>query len=72
MGQLYEKMEMTMKIYGLSERTQKAYLTEMRKFVKFFMISPDKMTKEQLYEYQKYLINERNAGHSTMKIVVNS
>ena len=65
-------MQTALKIYGLAERTQKLYPDEMKKFVAFFKISPDKMTKEHIYQYQSYLVNEKKIGHSGFKIVVNA
>ena len=72
MGYFYDKMQTTLKIYGLADRTQKLYLTQMKKFVAYFNISPDKMTKEHIYQYQSYLVNEKKIGYSGFKIVVNA
>ena len=33
----------------------------MRKFVKFFNIPPDKISKEHIYDYQAYLVNDKKA-----------
>jgi hypothetical protein len=48
------------------------YLTEMKNLAKFFNISPDLLTKDNIYQYQEYLINEKQTGHSSMKIIINS
>ena len=72
MGYFYDRMQTTLKIYGLAERTQKLYLTEMRNFVKFFNIPPDRISKEHIYDYQAYLVNEKKVGYSAFKITVNS
>ena len=72
MGEFKDKMLTMMKVYGLSERTQKMYLNEMKKFVGYFMIAPDKMTKDHIFKYQDYMINKMKAGHSSIKIMVNS
>jgi hypothetical protein len=52
MGHLHDKMQTKMKILGLAEKTQKHYLTEMIKFVKFIKFSPDKVTQDHIYRYQ--------------------
>lgn len=72
MGYLYDKMHTTMKIYGLAEKTQKHYLNEMIKYTKHFNISPDKLTKDHIYQYQEYLINEKKIGYSAFRIMVNA
>jgi len=72
MGYLYDKMQTTMRIYGLAERTQKHYLTEMKKYTKFFNVSPDKLTKDHIYEYQSYLVNEKKISYSSLRIMVNA
>lgn len=72
MGYLYDKMQTTMKIYGLSESTQKHYLSEMRKYTKFFNISPDKLNGDHIYLYQEYLVNQKKIGYSSFRIMVNA
>jgi integrase/recombinase XerD len=72
MGIFFERMYNMLKIHGMSNSTIKNYLTEMRKFVQFFMISPDKLTKEHIYQYQSYLVNDKNVGYSSFRISVNA
>jgi hypothetical protein len=72
MGHLHDKMQTKMKIHGLAERTQKLYLEEMVKYVKYFNISPDKLTKDHIYNYQSFLVNEKKVGYSSFRIMVNS
>jgi len=57
MGILKEKMIASLKIRGYSERTQKIYIEQMIRFVRYFNISPDKLTKEHIFEYQRFLID---------------
>jgi hypothetical protein len=72
MGQLKDRMATVMKIHGLANSTQKHYLAEMVKFTKFFNVSPDKLTKEHIYQYQDYLVNQKKVSYSALKIIVNS
>jgi integrase/recombinase XerD len=57
-----DKMLTEMKIRGYSERTQATYLGCMLRFVKHFMISPDKLTLDNINEYQSYLVNEKKVS----------
>ena len=72
MGYFYDKMATTMKIYGLAERTQKRYLDEMKKYIGYFNISPDKLNEKHIYIYQSYLVNQKKIGYSSFRIMVNA
>ena len=68
----YEKMLTSLKIHGMSNSTIKNYLAEMKKFVGYFMIPPDKLTKKHIYQYQAYLVNDKKVGYSSFRIMVNA
>ena len=51
---------------GLSNSTKKAYLSSMRKFVNYYDISPDKITLEQIRDYQHYLIKKKKLSGRTV------
>lgn len=72
MGKYYDMMLTSLKIYGMSNSTIKNYLAEMKKYVEYFMIPPDKLTKEHIYRYQAYLINDKKVGYSSFRIMVNA
>jgi integrase/recombinase XerD len=72
MGMFYKRMLTTLKIHGMSESTINNYLAEMNKFIKFFMVPPDKLTKENIYQYQAYLVNDKKVGYSSFRIMVNA
>ena len=57
-----EKMITEMKIRGLSKKTQHLYADCMLKFVKHFMIPPDKLTLDHINQYQSHLVNVKNAS----------
>ena len=72
MGMFYEKMLTSLKIHRMSNSTIKNYLAEMKKFVGYFMIPPDKLTKKHIYQYQAYLVNDKKVGYSSFRIMVNA
>lgn len=59
MGQFKKAMCDQIRIRGMSPQTQRVYLDEMKKFVKYFMIPPDQITLKQITEYQVYLVNKK-------------
>jgi site-specific recombinase XerD len=65
MGAIKEKMKRDMEIRGLSPRTQENYLGCIKLFVKYFMISPDKLGLEDIYTYQAYMIRDRKVAENT-------
>lgn len=64
MGYFSQKMEEDMMIRGLSPKTHRCYLACMKDFVRFFMISPDKLSLEHIREYQVYLTKEKKLSWS--------
>ena len=55
MTQLRTKMIRAMELKNLSDHTQRAYLTAVTGFARFYNQSPDKMTKEKIEDYLLYL-----------------
>ena len=70
MGYFSEKMKEDMMIRGISPRTQKAYLAYVRRFVKYFMISPDKLNKEDIRKYQVYLTKGKDISWTYFNLQV--
>ena len=70
MGQLQDKMTAEMKIRGLSPSTIQAYIRSMKKFTKYFNISPDQLSLDDIKEYQLYLINDKKAKWTTFNHAV--
>lgn len=68
MGKFYEKMKDDLELKGLSERTQKLYLGEMRRFVKHFYKSPDNLGEEEIKEYLLYLLREKKCSTSSVNL----
>lgn len=64
MGALRDKMENDLKIRGFSENSIKAYLRHMRDVTIYFKKSPDILTLDDIYEFQKYITEEKNYSWS--------
>lgn len=69
MGYFKQEMSKQIRIRGLSPNTERVYLEEMRLFVRYFMLPPDKITLKQINEYQTYMVN-RNVSWAKFNIAV--
>ena len=54
MSYLGRKMNEDLQLKGLSERTQSAYLREVRKLKHYFKKSPEQINKKELTDYFIY------------------
>lgn len=72
MGIFKQRMINEMTIRGLSPNTQRTYLENITKFVKFFNKSPDLITLDDIYYFQLYLKQKKNAAWNTFNLYVNS
>ena len=70
MGRFRDLMEQDLKIRGFSEKTRKTYLAQVRDLVRHFMIPPDRLTIEQINEYQRHLVEVRKLSWSSLNIAV--
>ncbi len=70
MGKFYDLMDREIRVRGLSERTRETYLRSMRCFVRYFMLSPDRLTVEHVKQYQLHLTKERRVAWSTFNVHV--
>jgi integrase/recombinase XerD len=66
MTQLREKMIREMELRNLSKNTQKSYLQAVCGLAKYYMQSPDKMTKEMIEDYLLYLKKEKGKALTTI------
>ncbi len=66
MGKLREKMIEDMKLNGLSESTQLAYIKQVKLYALHFNQSPDKLTEEELRKYILYLQGIRKVSNATL------
>ncbi|MBN1545709.1 MAG: site-specific integrase [Syntrophaceae bacterium] len=66
MGKLRNRMEMDMKLRGLSPRTISSYLACMKNIAIHFGKSPAKLGEEEIRHYLYYLIEERMASQAVI------
>lgn len=57
----------TMKLHGLSENTQRSYVTSVKGLAAYYRKSPDTLTDEQIRAYFRYLIEERKLARSSCR-----
>jgi integrase/recombinase XerD len=66
MTELREKMIREMELRSLSENTQKSYLQSVSGLAKYYMQSPNKVTKEMIEDYLLYLKKEKGNAPTTV------
>ena len=66
MTELREKMIREMELRNLSKNTQRSYLQAVYGLSKYYMQSPDKMTKEMIEDYLLYLKQEKGDALTTI------
>lgn len=57
---------------GLSDRTQEAYVHQVYQLARFYGVSPDKLSEEQVRRYLLHLASERKLAASTINQAVNA
>lgn len=57
---------------GMSERTQEAYVHQVYHLAKFYRLSPDQLSEEQVRQYLFHLASERKLAASTVNQAVNA
>ena len=62
MTSLRQRMTDDMKIRNLAVNTQKAYLSQVTSFAKYFSQSPEELGPEEIREYQIHLIEDKQLG----------
>ncbi|MBC8421385.1 MAG: site-specific integrase [Actinobacteria bacterium] len=66
---LRKKMIGDMQLHHFSQSTQKSYEVSVFKLAKYYHISPDKISEDQLKDYILYLINERSLKWSSINTI---
>jgi site-specific recombinase XerD len=69
MTTLREKMIGDMQLHHFTESTQKSYLIAVYGLAKYYHMSPDKISQNQLKDYILYLINDRHYKWSTINTI---
>ncbi len=68
MGMLKDRMEQSMQLRHLSERTIAAYLYHVREYTRYFGVSPDQLGEEQVRQYLLYLFEEKKVSWSSVNV----
>ena len=68
MSALRKKMIRDLELRRFSVSTQKSYIAAVRGLAKYYMISPDKVSKEQLLDYVHFLITKRKLSYSSLNV----
>ena len=68
MGHLRDKMETDLKLAGRSESTRKVYLGCARRFVKFYMRSPEDLGLPEVRKFLLFLVEERKVAEGTLRV----
>jgi len=55
-------MQADLQLRGLSPKTQKAYLNQVRDFARYFKKSPDQLGESEVKEYLLYLLMEKKTS----------
>jgi len=72
MGIFKQRMIDELTIRGLSENTKRHYLSCAANFIRFCRKAPDQITLDDIYYFQLYLKQKKNAPWNTFNLYVNS
>lgn len=70
MGQLRDRMDADLQLAGHSETTRTSYMGCAKRFVKYFMLSPELIGEGQVREFLLHLIHERNFAVGTRLVYI--
>jgi site-specific recombinase XerD len=70
MGTLRDQMMADFQLKGLTLKTQKIYLREVRNYAKYFNKSPEELGEKEFKEYLLYLLKKRNLSEGTFRFYV--
>lgn len=70
MTTLRQQMIQDMRVRGLSETTQTAYVRAVAQFARFYGRSPDRLSEREIQRYLVHLSQEKGLSHSTCNQVV--
>ena len=56
MGKLRDQMQADLELRGITPKTQKSYLREVRNFARYFGKSPEELGESEVKQYLLYLL----------------
>ena len=65
MSELRERMIRDLKLAGLDEGTQRAYLRAVRQLAAYYMLPPDQLSERQVEDYILYVRDELAVAKGT-------
>lgn len=68
MGELRDKFTTYMTLRGFSPRTHESYMHAMEELVRFYRVSPDRLSNEQIQRFLNHIITERKLEWSTVNV----
>ncbi len=72
MTQLRQQMVDAMTVCGFSPRTHKSYLMAVRDLARYYHLSPDQLSIDQLQGYFLYLVKERGLSDASCRLYRNA
>jgi len=70
MTELRRRMTEEIQLRGLSPKTGRSYVDEVGRLARYYNMSPDKITYDQVREYFLYLLNDRKLSRSSMTVAL--
>ncbi len=67
MSELRERMIRDLKLAGLEEGTQQAYLRSVRQLAAYYMLSPERLSERQVQDYILYVRDELAIAKGTFE-----
>jgi hypothetical protein len=67
MGNLRDQMLADLQLRGITRRTQKTYLREVRNLARYFKKSPEELGESEIKEYLLHLLKERKVSEGTFR-----
>ena len=67
MGELRERMIRDLRLAGLEEGTQQAYLRAVRQLTAYYMVPPDQLSERQVEDYILYVRDELAVAKGTFQ-----
>ena len=67
MTELRERLSRDLRLAGLDEGTQQAYLRSVRQLAAYYMVSPDRLSERQVEDYILYVRDELAVAKGTFQ-----